>query len=103
MRRRLIKPPRHRAEERFEIFPPTMSSFPRLVRVRQNFPHPPPLDLEAALTREFEKLRPHLKRGARIAVGVGSRGITNLRPIIASVIAQLRAAGTQPFIIPAMG
>src|SRR4051812_38744735 len=80
-----------------------MSSLPRLVRVRQNFPHPPPLDVEATLAREFAKLRPHLKPGARIAVGVGSRGITNLRAIIAGVIAQLRAAGTEPFIIPAMG
>jgi hypothetical protein len=34
---------------------------------------------------------------------VGSRGITNLRAIIAAVIAELRAAGAEPFIIPAMG
>jgi hypothetical protein len=80
-----------------------MSTFPRLIRIRQNFPHPPALDIRAALDGEFAKLRPRLKRGARIGVGVGSRGITNLPAIIGGVIEQLRAAGTEPFIIPAMG
>src|SRR5262245_11193857 len=78
-------------------------SFPRMVRVRQNFSRPRPLDLRATLTNEFVRLKPLLKPGARIAVGVGSRGITNLREIVAAVIELLRAAGTQPFIIPAMG
>jgi hypothetical protein len=34
---------------------------------------------------------------------VGSRGITDLPPIVAGVLEQLKAAGAQPFIIPAMG
>ena len=80
-----------------------MSLLPRLLRVRQNFPRPPPLDIAAALAAGFGRLRPRLKAGARIAVGVGSRGITHLPEIIAAVLDQLRAAGTQPFIIPAMG
>ncbi len=49
------------------------------------------------------KLRTRIQPGARIAVGVGSRGITHLAGIVAAVLAQLRAAGAQPFIIPAMG
>jgi hypothetical protein len=80
-----------------------MSTFPRILRVRQNFPRLAPLDLRATLETEFVKLRPLLRPGARIAIGVGSRGITHLREIIAHVVAQLRAAGTRPFIIPAMG
>lgn len=72
-------------------------------RIRQNFPRSAPLDLPAAVSREFERLRPELKPGARIAVGVGSRGITNLTTLVAAVIRELRAAGAQPFIIPAMG
>ena len=39
----------------------------------------------------------------RVAVGVGSRGITNLAPIVRSVIDLLRTCGAEPFIIPAMG
>lgn len=38
-----------------------------------------------------------------IAVGVGSRGIANLVLIVGSVIAELRARGFDPFIVPAMG
>src|SRR5476651_2291827 len=80
-----------------------MSTFPKLIRVRQNFSRPRPLDFAAALRVEFEKLRPRIKPGAKIAVGVGSRGITNLKPIVAEVLALVRAAGGQPFIFPAMG
>ena len=80
-----------------------MSNFPRLLRIRQDFPHPAPLDLRTTLAAEFQKLRPRIKPGARIAVGVGSRGITNLKAIVAEVLALLRAAGAQPFIFPAMG
>ena len=39
----------------------------------------------------------------RVAVGVGSRGITNLTKIVHSVIDLLRTSGAEPFIIPAMG
>ena len=74
-----------------------------MIRVRQNFPHPPPLNLAATVAVEFAKLRPRLVPGARIAVGVGSRGITHLAEIVSAVLGELRAAGTQPFIIPAMG
>ena len=80
-----------------------MTNLPRLIRVRQNFPHPPPLDLAAVIAAEFAKLRPRLVRGARIAVGVGSRGITHLPEIVSAVLGELRAAGTAPFILPAMG
>jgi hypothetical protein len=79
--------------------------FPRMFAVRQRFPVSPPLDIPAVLRREFEEQRilRDLKPGARIAVAVGSRGITNLPKIVAGVLDNLKAAGTQPFIIPAMG
>ena len=41
--------------------------------------------------------------GARIAVGVGSRGIANLAVIVRSVIDFWKSHGFQPFIFPAMG
>ncbi len=71
--------------------------------VRQNFPHPPPLDIPATLQREFAPVLPRVKRGARIAVAVGSRGIANLPQIITHVVSILRGAGAEPFIMPAMG
>lgn len=74
-----------------------------MLRVRQDFPRPASLDIGATLEREFAKLRPALKPRARIAVGVGSRGITNLPEIVAATLEQLRRAGANPFIIPVMG
>ena len=76
---------------------------PKMMRVRQNFPASPPLDIAATLQKEFAPLQPRLKPGARIAVGVGSRGITRLPEIVRSVLEILKSAGAQPFIIPAMG
>src|SRR5439155_1007523 len=38
-----------------------------------------------------------------VAVGVGSRGIANLLEIVSAVVDELRAAGFEPFVVPAMG
>lgn len=80
-----------------------MIPLPRILRIRQNFPPSPPLDIRATLAAEFGKLRPCLRPGARIAVGVGSRGITNLPAITAAVLGLIQDTGAKPFIIPAMG
>jgi hypothetical protein len=41
--------------------------------------------------------------GARIAIGVGSRGIGHLPRIVAVLVAELRSLGCDPFIVPSMG
>jgi hypothetical protein len=74
-----------------------------MLRIRQNFPRSSPLNLHATIAGEFAKLHLPLQPGMRIAVGVGSRGITNLAEIVKAVIEELLAAGVRPFIIPAMG
>lgn len=76
-------------------------TLPRMALVRQSFPSTPPVDIPAALRREWEDrgIRP---RG-RVAVAVGSRGISNLREVVSSVLALLKDAGAAPFIVPAMG
>jgi len=78
---------------------------PRFVKVRQIFPHPPQVDIAAEIRSQISKknlLNP-LKKGARIAIAVGSRGISNL-PLAVKVLGEeVRAAGGEPFIVPAMG
>ncbi len=76
---------------------------PRVIRVRQQFVPTPPVDIAATLELEFIKLQGSIKKGDRIAVGVGSRGITNLAKIVTTVLDQLRSIGAIPFLIPAMG
>ena len=71
-----------------------------MIPVRQKFPASAPLDVRAELRNLF---RPAVKPGARIAVGAGSRGITNLAAVVGETIAILKDAGAKPFIVPAMG
>jgi hypothetical protein len=79
------------------------ASFPRMMLVRQKFPASAPVDIRGALTKEFAAISGRIKPGAQMAVAVGSRGITNLQAIVAGVLDQIKAAGAQPFIVPAMG
>jgi hypothetical protein len=82
------------------MFRVPFESFPVFYRVRQAFPEAPPLDVEAELDKSwcFE-----VAPGARVAVTVGSRGITRQREVLLAVLRRLQAAGAKPFIVPAMG
>ena len=74
-----------------------------MLRVRQRFDVPPPVDARTTVKREFEKLRPRIKPNSEIAVAVGSRGITDIRGIVETVVEEIKGLGAKPFIIPAMG
>ena len=80
-----------------------MTQLPRMIRVRQNFTPTPPIAIRETIESEWKKIRSRIQPGARIAVGVGSRGITNIAAIVKEVIGQLRAMGAHPFVFPAMG
>lgn len=75
--------------------------FPRMLSVRQVFPVSPPVDIRPTLLRQLMEVP--LRPGARIAVAVGSRGISHLLAIVVTVLDQIKAAGARPFIVPAMG
>ena len=78
---------------------------PRVVRIRQTFPRPRIADVEAELRERLHAggLLRRVRKGARIAIAVGSRGVTN-QPLLVSVLGkELRVAGADPFIVPAMG
>jgi hypothetical protein len=74
-----------------------------MMQVRQKFPASAPVDIRSTLAKEFAAVAGRVKPGARIAVAVGSRGISNLQAIVTSLLENLRGAGVQPFIVPAMG
>ena len=78
-------------------------AFPRMMRVQQVFEETPPVDITATVAAGMDAVRGDLKPGLRVAVAVGSRGIANLNEIVAAVIGQLKDAGTEPYIVPAMG
>lgn len=78
---------------------------PLMHMIHQNFAVPPPVDVAAEIAKEWIRIREriHISQGARVAVGVGSRGITNLVEVVRAVVACLKKSGAEPFIIPAMG
>lgn len=79
--------------------------FPRWRKVRQNLYDQRVADVEGAVREEMNKprLRDAIRPGQRVALGVGSRGISALVPMVKACVAELQAKGAQPFIIPAMG
>lgn len=74
-----------------------------MVTVRQHFAATPKLDLEAVVRSELDRTLPKVRAGAKIAVGVGSRGISNLQEIVRATVTRLKELGAAPYIVPAMG
>lgn len=83
----------------------TPPAIPKMIEMRQSYPASPKLDYSAELGRQFTQqgLREKIKPGMSIALGVGSRGITNLKQIVQATLGVLIEAGARPFIVPAMG
>jgi hypothetical protein len=80
-------------------------ALPRVLRIRQHVETSRIADVPArasALLREAG-LRRGLHRDDRVAIGVGSRGIADLTALVLAVVAEVRCAGAQPFIVPFMG
>jgi hypothetical protein len=82
-----------------------MTAFPRLATIRQPVPAAPLADVAQAVRDELARIdiRSRIKPGARIAVGAGSRGITDYALIVQTVVRELQRLGAEPFVFPAMG
>ena len=78
---------------------------PKMRMVHRRFDVAPPVDIPAELAREWTYINDHLTLtpGSRVAIGVGSRGISNLATVVSTVAARLKEAGCRPFVTPAMG
>ena len=79
--------------------------FPRLLVVRQKFPDRKIPDVAAEVRAQLgaSGFAGRLKPGARVAIGVGSRGIHNIATIVRNVVDYWKSQGMHPFIFPAMG
>jgi hypothetical protein len=80
-------------------------NFPRFVHVQQAFPNRAIADIAGHVRQELSQadFASRVPKGARIAIGVGSRGISNIATIVKAVVAFWKEQGAQPFIFPAMG
>ncbi|MCU1395738.1 MAG: hypothetical protein JWM34_4166 [Ilumatobacteraceae bacterium] len=78
---------------------------PSLHEVRLDIPTPPAI---ADVTKEaraavVERLAFDITPGMTVAVGAGSRGLSNRVEILRGTIEGLRDLGAEPFVVPAMG
>ncbi|MBQ9563103.1 MAG: hypothetical protein IJU99_06600, partial [Lachnospiraceae bacterium] len=74
-----------------------------LYRAKLHFVSRPLADIPAKVREEFERIADTVRPGMRIALGIGSRGISNTALIAKTLVACIRERGAEPFIIPAMG
>lgn len=79
-------------------------SYPEMIRIRQVLDVPRVENIEETVDRELRSLNGlGIKRGDRIAVTAGSRGVANIVRILRRVVQKIREAGGEPFLIPTMG
>jgi Lactate racemase N-terminal domain len=80
-------------------------AMPRMVPVRQRFERHTLGDVAAAVRAQIARpeIAATVSLGARIAIGVGSRGVANIDIVVKTLVTELKARGAAPFVFPAMG
>lgn len=78
---------------------------PELARVRQRLPDDRLKDVRSETRQRLLEsgLLASLRRGARVAITAGSRGMGGFVELVGGVVDAITAAGGSPFVIPAMG
>ena len=78
---------------------------PEMIRVKQSFDDTALQDVPGKMDEQLhqEKIRSQIRPGMRIAIGAGSRGISNYSVIIKKIVDFVKEMGAEPFIVPAMG
>ena len=76
-----------------------------MLPVRQHFPDRSIPDVRAEALRQLSgrEFGSRVRAGSRIAIGVGSRGISNIATITRAAVDYWKSQGARPFIFPAMG
>ncbi len=78
---------------------------PGWARLRQQLDGEDVGSIADAMAREFQRkeVRGAIKPGTRVALTAGSRGIDRIAEVLRAAVAQVKALGGEPFVIPAMG
>jgi len=76
-----------------------------MVEARQVIDQPRLDDYVTEIRRQLKSkgLAKRVRKGQRIAITAGSRGIANIPEILRTVVEEVKTAGGEPFLIPAMG
>lgn len=77
---------------------------PKMVKVSQHFSRNKLEDIPQRINQELARYpNPERLQGQRLAITVGSRGISGLIPVLQQTIQFLKRHGAIPFIVPSMG
>jgi hypothetical protein len=78
---------------------------PPMARIRQRLPEDRITDVQADVRQKLAAygLAQKIKRGDRVAITAGSRGIGGLLDLLSGIAGAVKHCGGEPFIIPAMG
>jgi hypothetical protein len=79
--------------------------FPHVAPLLQDLDQPRVTDVAGEVRRQWQhsRLTHRIRRGDRVAVAVGSRGIANLATIVRATLDVFRDLGAHPFVVAAMG
>ena len=80
-------------------------TYPKIIRIRQRLDDTRVEDVDLVIRNEMKKLQisSRIRNGSNVAITAGSRGITDIVEIIASIVREVKSGGGNPFIVPAMG
>ncbi|MBT4003828.1 MAG: hypothetical protein HOF10_11005 [Chloroflexi bacterium] len=80
-------------------------NLPKMYRARQLFRKTIVGNIETEVQKQLskEEIKCLVKLGMKVAVGVGSRGISHIAKITRTTIDCLKTMGADPFIVSAMG
>lgn len=78
---------------------------PRMIKVRQHFDRTLIVDVRSAVRKGLNQCPAltEIRKGKRVAITAGSRGISNIVEILQTIIEVVKENEAEPFIIPAMG
>jgi hypothetical protein len=74
-----------------------------MFKVKQRFATQPGMEAISVVRDELAQINQPPGKGESIAIGVGSRGISNYREIVKATVDHFGSLGARPFLIPAMG
>src|SRR5262245_18985964 len=78
---------------------------PLVTPIHQNLRQPRIADVAQETRQQWQasRLRERVRRGDRVAVAVGSRGIANVAVLVRATLDVVRELGGRPFVVAAMG
>jgi hypothetical protein len=87
------------------VSPQVPMNLPPVARVRRRFDQPQVDDVASHAQRAIgsSRLKSRVRRGGRIAITVGSRGIAGLAQIVRAAAGAVSGLGFEPFVVAAMG